>query len=231
MRPGTCRRLRTSSTSTISTTLTSPSCSRFRRGTAAGCARRWMSSSPSCCGAFREALKKESFEREKEQITAAFDRQVKELLHEFQEKAREKAVLVRHDRRGTAGFHPAQGGRRADRRPGRVRGAARGAQEVARRRPRGDPAVGPGVRQGPAGDRPQGPGRRRGRGEPLRLRTGRAAGSGDRGDPPAGAGAPAPGQGAGEHSRESRRFPGGGAPAVAALPLRVAVAARPVCAL
>jgi predicted ATP-dependent protease len=53
-----------------------------------------------------EALKKESFEREKEQITAAYDRQVKELFHGFQEKAREKGVLVRTSGEGQMVFVP-----------------------------------------------------------------------------------------------------------------------------
>jgi lon-related putative ATP-dependent protease len=42
-----------------------------------------------------EALRKESFEREKEQITSSFDRQVKELFTAFQEAVRARGVLVR----------------------------------------------------------------------------------------------------------------------------------------
>jgi predicted ATP-dependent protease len=53
-----------------------------------------------------EALKKESFEREKEQITAAFDRQVKERFEAFQAKAREKGVLVRMGGEGQLLFVP-----------------------------------------------------------------------------------------------------------------------------
>ena len=53
-----------------------------------------------------EALKKESFEREKAQITATFDRQVKELFQHFQEEVREKGVLVRMVEEGKLVFIP-----------------------------------------------------------------------------------------------------------------------------
>jgi len=42
-----------------------------------------------------EALRKESFEREKEQITSAYDRKMKEHFKEFQNAVREKGVLAR----------------------------------------------------------------------------------------------------------------------------------------
>ena len=42
-----------------------------------------------------EALKKESFEREKEQITTTYDRQIKNLFKEFQKAAGEKGIFVR----------------------------------------------------------------------------------------------------------------------------------------
>ena len=53
-----------------------------------------------------EALKKEGFEREKEQITAAYDRQVKDLFHRFQETVRGKGVLVRMTGEGQLVFIP-----------------------------------------------------------------------------------------------------------------------------
>ncbi len=53
-----------------------------------------------------EALKKEGFEREKEQITSSYDRQVKELFEGFQAAAREKAVLVRMSSEGHLVFIP-----------------------------------------------------------------------------------------------------------------------------
>jgi predicted ATP-dependent protease len=53
-----------------------------------------------------EALKKEGFEREKEQITAAYDRTGKELFQRFQETAREKGVLVRMTGEGQLVFIP-----------------------------------------------------------------------------------------------------------------------------
>ena len=134
-------------------------------------------------------------------------------------------------RRGAAGLHTAQGGRRAGRGPGAVRGAHRGAQEAARGRTRGGPAARPGVHQGPAGDRPQRSRRRRVRRAPLRRRIGRAPGRGDRGGPSAGGGAAPPRQGSAEPAGKSRRFPGGGAPAGAAVPFRAALAARPLRAL
>ncbi|HEY5997948.1 MAG TPA: ATP-binding protein [bacterium] len=53
-----------------------------------------------------EALKKEGFEREKEQITAAYDRQVKELFERFQAAAKDKSVLVRMTGDGHLVFIP-----------------------------------------------------------------------------------------------------------------------------
>jgi lon-related putative ATP-dependent protease len=53
-----------------------------------------------------EALKKESFEREKEQITTTYDRQLKELFRKFQETARAKGVLVRTTSEGQMLFIP-----------------------------------------------------------------------------------------------------------------------------
>jgi Lon-like ATP-dependent protease len=53
-----------------------------------------------------EALKKEGFEREKAQITAAFDRRVKELFQRFQQAVREKGVLVRMVEEGQLAFIP-----------------------------------------------------------------------------------------------------------------------------
>jgi predicted ATP-dependent protease len=53
-----------------------------------------------------EALKKEGFEREKEQITAVYDKQVKELFGRFQETARAKGVLVRMTGEGQLLFVP-----------------------------------------------------------------------------------------------------------------------------
>jgi len=53
-----------------------------------------------------EALKKEGFEREKEQITATFDRRVKELFQRFQEATREQGVLVRMVEEGQLVFIP-----------------------------------------------------------------------------------------------------------------------------
>jgi len=53
-----------------------------------------------------EALKKESFEKEKEQITSAYDRELKELFNTFQEAAREKGVLARMMPDGQMVFAP-----------------------------------------------------------------------------------------------------------------------------
>jgi len=53
-----------------------------------------------------ESLKKEGFEREKEQITAAFDRQIKERFQRFQDAVRERGVLVRMTSEGHLGFTP-----------------------------------------------------------------------------------------------------------------------------
>jgi lon-related putative ATP-dependent protease len=53
-----------------------------------------------------EALKKESFEKEKEQITSTYDRQLKELFTKFQETAREKGVLARMMPDGQMVFAP-----------------------------------------------------------------------------------------------------------------------------
>jgi len=53
-----------------------------------------------------EALKKEGFEREKAQITANFDREVKELFQRFQEAVRAKGVLVRMVEEGQLAFIP-----------------------------------------------------------------------------------------------------------------------------
>jgi lon-related putative ATP-dependent protease len=53
-----------------------------------------------------EALKKESFEREKEQITSTYDRQIKELFNTFQESARERGVLFRMSSDGQMVFAP-----------------------------------------------------------------------------------------------------------------------------
>jgi lon-related putative ATP-dependent protease len=53
-----------------------------------------------------EALKKESFEREREQITSAYDRQMKELFRQFQEAARARGVLARMSGEGQMLFIP-----------------------------------------------------------------------------------------------------------------------------
>jgi ATP-dependent Lon protease len=57
-------------------------------------------------GQVPEALKKESFEKEKEQITSTYDRQLKELFSKFQESAREKGVLARMMPDGQMVFAP-----------------------------------------------------------------------------------------------------------------------------
>jgi lon-related putative ATP-dependent protease len=53
-----------------------------------------------------ESLKKEGFEREKEQITATYDRQLRELFRQFQDAVREKGVLVRMVEEGHLVFIP-----------------------------------------------------------------------------------------------------------------------------
>lgn len=52
------------------------------------------------------ALKKESFEREKEQITTSYDRQIKDLFKEFQKKSGEEGVFVRMTPEGQMAFIP-----------------------------------------------------------------------------------------------------------------------------
>ncbi len=53
-----------------------------------------------------EALKKESFEKEKEQITSAFDKQLKELFTNFQESAKAKGIFFRMTSEGQMVFIP-----------------------------------------------------------------------------------------------------------------------------
>lgn len=53
-----------------------------------------------------EALKKESFEQEKEQITSSFDSQLKKLFSDFQKSSREKGIFVRMTPEGQMLFIP-----------------------------------------------------------------------------------------------------------------------------